>query len=124
MAAGMYSGAEMSSAFAAGLVGKRLGSGFLLFAGSTFQTVGFLVYGFSQSGWMVVLARGLIGFNGGITLTAMYSYNGKSAYEYNNLCESIGKKKRPGLERQLIMISNLVGMSTMIPTIGEMQMGL
>ena len=120
----MYSGAELSSALAAGLLGKRVRTRILFLSGAIFQTLGFLVYGLSEFGWMVVLARGLIGVNGGITLSTIYSYIGKSAHEYSELCEHVKKpcehvKKKKQLERQLVMILNVVGMLTMILTIGE-----
>ena len=117
----MYSGAELSSALAAGLLGKRVRTRFLFLSGALLQTLGFVVYGFSQFGWMVVVARTLIGFNGGITLSTVYTYIGKSAREYSELCKDGEKKdgEKKALERQLVLISNVVGMVTMILTIGE-----
>ena len=80
--------------------------------------IGFLLYGLSSNGWMIVLSRALVGYNSGIFIALPFAYFGKSVMEYSKLMRLTRKKGRK-LKNQLIYLSGLITTSNCILTLSK-----
>ena len=114
----MFSAGEIGGALLVSMATQRLGYMLLFVSGAMFQTVGFLIYGCSTAGWMVVVARVLIGVNSGIIISLPFSYFGQSVAEYGSLkgLDTIGREM---FKNQLIYVTGLIISFTFIPTLGN-----
>ena len=98
----------MTGAILVALLTKRTSYKAIMLIGPVSQLIGFFIYGFSSSGWMVILARYLIGVNYGSTVSASMSYYTVSSIEFNELAESSNKKPKPRLKKQLMLTFSAV----------------
>ena len=115
----MYSGGEIIGAFSVAWLTQHLGYKFLFMAGILLQIVGFLIYGLSTAGWMVILARLCIGINGGIIISLPISYYGKSAYEYDQLSDSNEKKtSKERIKNRLVYVAGFFSNPSYIIMLG------
>ena len=80
---------------------------------------GYLIYGLSNAGWMVIVGRFCIGIGGASAIVVVMSYYVSSSMEYNSLCKKIGKPKKLRLNRQLTVIFSFVSTVSYIPAIGK-----
>ena len=82
--------------FLGGLIGGVLAStvpywyGFLI--ALLFNAFGFLIYGTARAGWMIILARLLIGIFSGLQRSLVYAYIGVSYQLYVKMKQHTGKK--------------------------------
>ena len=81
--------------------------------------MGYLIYGLSTTGWMVIIGRFFVGASCAMTISVVMSYYVCSTNEYNVLCEKVGKPKKLRLKRQLTVIYSFVGSSSSIPVLGK-----
>ena len=118
LAAGMTSAGEFGGALLVSVATQRLGYMLLFVSGAVLQTVGFLIYGCSTAGWMVVVARILNGVNSGILVSLPFSYFGQSVAEYGSLkgLDIVGKER---VKNQLIYVTGLLSSFTFIPTLSK-----
>ena len=118
LAAGMFSAGEIGGAILVSAATQKLGYIPLFVSGAIFQTIGFLIYGCSTAGWMVVVARVLVGVNSGIIISLPFSYFGQSIAEYGSLkgLDMVGKER---FKNQLIYVTGLIISFTFIPTLGN-----
>ena len=114
----MYDLGSIIGAIIIAVLGGRLVYKALLVIGLTSQIVGYLIYGFSTSGWMVIIARILIGICNGASFSSIYSYYNYSVTRYNALAEKLSKKQRPKLFKALVLLLATFGSITYIPVIG------
>ena len=75
--------------------------------GPIIQILGGVLYALSTAGWMVILARFLVGINNGMTTVIAMSYFTVSAWECNKRREIKGLKMNMGLKKRLMLIFNL-----------------
>ena len=97
---------------------RYVGFKLLFSSGVLLQMIGFLVYGLSNNGWMIVLSRALVGYNSGIFIALPFAYFGKSVMEYSNLMK-LRRKKGRKLKNQLIYLSGLITTSNCILTLSK-----
>lgn len=108
----------MLGAIAVAVLVGRIRFKALLIIGLIFQLFGYLVYGLSSDGLMVIIARILIGVNSGASFASVITYYNHSTAEYSMLAEKVNKKPIPGLYKTLVLVVALCGTIAYIPVIG------
>lgn len=122
LAAGMYNGGKIMGTLSVAIFTRHIGFKFLFTSGVTLQMIGFLIYGLSVNGWMIVLSRALVGFNSGIFIALPFAYFGKSVMEYSKLME-LTRKKGKKLKNQLVYLSGLITTSNCVLTLSKVLFG-
>ena len=102
IAVAMYSVGELVGSLSSASLSLSVGHSVLFFSGVVLQTFAFLFYGLSNAGWMVIVARLLLGLHGGLILALPPSYFSVSVEEYIVLKEAQEGKRNNGLKKQLI----------------------
>lgn len=101
------------------VLGGRVSHKVLILIGPLAQTIGYIIYGLSINGWMVILARLLIGINNGANVASVVSYYNYSVPKYNELALKLGKKQRPNFNKTLTLFYAFFGTLSNIPTLGN-----
>ena len=100
----MFSVGEVVGSLSSASLSLSVGHSVLFFSGVVLQTCAFLIYGLSNAGWMVIIARLLLGLHGGLILALPPSYFSMSVEEYSILKEVQDGKSRNGLKKRLIYL--------------------
>ena len=91
----------------------------LLTIGPIIQILGGIMYALSTAGWMVILARFLLGLNYALSVPAAVSYISVSAGEHNRNREKQGLAVDKGLKKRLIIIYGLCATSSFFLSSGK-----
>ena len=79
----MYSIGELIGALLAGSIKSILPYRLCFLLGTLFCPLGYAVYSFAVAGWMVMLARLIIGMNCGLILALITAYIGETTVEFD-----------------------------------------
>ena len=104
IAVAMYSVGELVGSLSFASLSLSVGHSVLFFSGVVLQTCAFFLYGLSNAGWMVIVARLLLGLHGGLVLALPPSYFSLSMEEYSVLKDIQEGKRRNGLKKLLIFL--------------------
>lgn len=119
IASGIYNGGSILGAILIAVVGKYIPYKVSILIGPVSQVIGFIIYGLSTRGWMVIIARLFMGFKNGANLASVVSYFNYSVPKYNKLALKFGKKQQPNLSTILTLTMAVTSYTTYIPVLGK-----
>ena len=87
------------SAVGAGLLFNRVPTWHLLLVSTLSHTLGYTLYSLANSGWMMILARGLAGLQAGAVRSLTFSYFSLSFKKYTENLRTLGEFDKKRAER-------------------------
>ena len=92
------------SAVGAGLLFNRVPTWHLLLVSTLSHTLGYTLYSLANSGWMMILARGLAGLQAGAVRSLTFSYFSLSFEKYTENLRTLGEfdKKRTEIDTKRV----------------------